>query len=533
MQSCLGLYIEKNLIKYAKVSKEKNEIKIDNFGVKFYDNINKAIKQIVEETFSYKTPISVNLSGETYNYFQMFSLLTKKDLQKAIDMEFETYCSEKGYNKNLFEAKYAAVQEIDNKEKIKIIHISDGKIELNKINQTFEGRKLSSIFPISMTIPNLIKAKPKENYLIINLEDITTVTTIYDQKIYNVEKLDEGSQEILDKISFKENSVAKAYDICKNTTIYTSEITDFGSNIGSNLEDIMPTLYTIVGKIQKIINENLQKIDKIYLTGTGALINNIDLYFQEYLGDIRCEILRPYFVQNVNNNVNIKDYIEVNSAISLAMQGVGEGITGINFKKQSLLDKFPETGSKKSKKDSKNNVDLSSLTEALSRGELALIRTAVAILIFIIIYGAFSTLLVKQINDKENENEKTKTLIRKEISKIEEDTATLNKKASEYSTLTTQLKTASEKVSDINKSKNLIPNLLNRIMFVIPENVQLTSVQNDSGTHIIINAQAATYEHLGYFIAKIKTDSILTQVTSTSGIKQDGVVKITIEGELP
>ena len=90
MQSCLGLYIEENIIKYAKISKEKESIKVDSFGVKFYDDINKAIRQIIEETFSYKTPITVNLMGEKYNFFNMFSLLSKNDLKKAIDIEFET-----------------------------------------------------------------------------------------------------------------------------------------------------------------------------------------------------------------------------------------------------------------------------------------------------------------------------------------------------------------------------------------------------------------------------------------------------------
>ena len=48
------------------------------------------------------------------------------------------------------------------------------------------------------------------------------------------------------------------------------------------LEDIMPTLYTIVGEVKKIINSNTEKISKVYITGAGALVNNVDLYFQEY-----------------------------------------------------------------------------------------------------------------------------------------------------------------------------------------------------------------------------------------------------------
>ena len=57
MASCLGLYIEDKLIKYAKVSKNKEDYKIENFGIKFYTNIDDAIEQIIEETNSKKTPI--------------------------------------------------------------------------------------------------------------------------------------------------------------------------------------------------------------------------------------------------------------------------------------------------------------------------------------------------------------------------------------------------------------------------------------------------------------------------------------------
>ena len=37
-------------------------------------------------------------------------MLSKNDLDKAIKTEFESYCSDKGYNPNVFETRYAAVQ---------------------------------------------------------------------------------------------------------------------------------------------------------------------------------------------------------------------------------------------------------------------------------------------------------------------------------------------------------------------------------------------------------------------------------------
>ena len=107
MSTCLGLYVENNVIKYAKVSKDNDNIKIDSFGIKFYDKLNEAIKQVIEETYSYKTPISINLSNEEYNYFYLFSLLNKKDMQNVINTEFESICYDKGVNKDAFESRYA------------------------------------------------------------------------------------------------------------------------------------------------------------------------------------------------------------------------------------------------------------------------------------------------------------------------------------------------------------------------------------------------------------------------------------------
>ena len=314
MPSCLGMYVQDNLIKYAKVSKDHDKIKVDSFGVKFYENINEAIKQVVEETYSYKTPISINLEQEIYNYFDMFALLNKTDLQKAIKTEFDAFCQDKGYNPNAFEKRSAVVPNIDDKQKLKVIHVSENKIEFSKMLQLFSGYKLAAVSPISMTISNLKEFEPKQNYLIVNIEDQTTVTTIIDQQIYNIETIPQGSKEFLEKLNMIENSYSKAYETCKNTTIYTSEGRELQDIENSHLEEIMPTLYSIVSQIQKIINSNTAKIEKVYITGTAALINNIDLYFQEYLEDTKCEILKPSFITNTKD-INIKD-LEVRKEIA-------------------------------------------------------------------------------------------------------------------------------------------------------------------------------------------------------------------------
>ena len=89
MSKSLGIYIENNLIKYAKVSKEHDNIKVEAYGVRAFENLNTEIKKIIEETYSFNTPISVNVSNEKYLYFDIFALLSKKDIQRTTETEFD------------------------------------------------------------------------------------------------------------------------------------------------------------------------------------------------------------------------------------------------------------------------------------------------------------------------------------------------------------------------------------------------------------------------------------------------------------
>ena len=539
MANCLGLYVEDNIIKYAKVSKEKEKIKVETFGVKFYDDLAKAIDQIVEETYSYKTPISINLSGEIYNYYNMFAMLSNKDLSKAIKTEFEMYCTDQGYNPNALETRYVISQNPEDKEKLKVIHIAANKIELTKKVQALEKHKLASITPLSMAITNLIETKPKENYLIVNIEQNTTITTIIDENVYNVDVLEEGSQDFLRKINLKENSLSKSYEICKSTTIYTSEGKDLQDTEVGYLEDIMPTLYNIVGQVRKIINESEERIGKVYLTGTATLINNLDLYFQEYLSEVDCEILKPYFISQTND-INIQDYIEVNSAVCLALSGLGQGIQGINFKKQTFNDKIPDwlkievsQGKEKKSKLATSGWFTNDLGEKLDKTEISLLSTAAGLILLLVIYSVFSVLLKNQMDKKDSQVQESINNTTAQIQLVDSDKSKIDSRTNDYTEMIQNLQDLNDRLTDASKTRDAIPNLLNSIMYIIPENVQITSIQNTTGTHIVIEAQSNKYEQLGMFKAKLDTGLYLTNVISTSGQQENNIIKVKIEGDLP
>lgn len=539
MQKCLGIYIEENLIKYAKVSKERDEMKVESFGIKFFQNLGTEIKKIIEETFSFNTPISINLANEKYLYFDVFALLNKKDIEQTVRTEFETFCDEKKYNKNAFETRFALMPNRDQKEKIRALNIYINKIELSRQTQPLEKYKLSKVMPISIAIGNIARLNKKENQLIVNMEENTTITTIYDKQIYDVETLDAGSKEVLDSINKVENSYSKAYEICKNTTIYTADVDGIGEE-QPYLQYIIPTVYKIAQRVQEIVEKQPTKFQTIYLTGTLASVNNIDLYFQEFLPKVECVILKPNIIDEATTKLNIKEYIEVNSALALATAGLGEGIQELNFKKVKIGEKISHMLNITTSSNGKIQGDDVGKTKfaldfktKLGTDEVWMVRTIAGLLLLLIIYISFSKVLSNQMIAKEQEINDLITQQETEIATINTDMSSLNTKNNKYETLISDLKKLNQKMSDIASSRNSIPNLLNQIMYAIPERVQLTSIENTTDKSITIKAQSPDYEQLGYFIATIKTKKILKNVVSSSGMKSGNTVTVTIEGELP
>ena len=547
MPSCLGLYIENNIIKYAKISKDHDNFRIESFGMKFYDNVDEAIKQIISETYSYKTPITVNLSDEKYTYAQLFSLLSKKDLEKAVDTEFDFYCNETGKNRNALEYRRLLIPNLEDRDKITSLYAYTDKSNIVGKLQILDAYRVNQVVPLPLSIINLNTFSDKKNSVIVNIEKNTSVTTIVNGKIQRVDIIENGMREILDNIIIKENSYAKAYEICKNTTIYTSQGRNLQVEENEYMEDIMPVLYRIIERLKEIIRTNEIEINNIYITGLAAVINNIDLYFQENFPDKECEILTPFFIKKTNIKLNIKDYIEVNSAISLALQGIGVGSKEINFKRSGKLDQLSsllniEIGGKKENKSKSTEVKIGDKIKSIFKSESGnpldqiekgMIRTGVALISLLVIYTAFAKVLIGQINKKETEVQAYISDTQTKISEMTENTKLITERAEQYNSIVEKINEQNEKVTQSYARKNVLPNFLTEIMFNIPKEVQLTSIKNPSGKTIRIEAQSKEYDQLGYFIAKIKNEGILTDVTSTSGLKQDEVIKITIEGKLP
>ncbi|MBP3463876.1 MAG: hypothetical protein J6K45_05295 [Clostridia bacterium] len=549
MQSCLGVYIENKLIKYAKVSRDRDSIKIESFGTKFYEDLKQAISQIAQETNSAKTPISVNLDGEYYDYFDFFSLLSKNDLKKSTEIEFEMLCREKNMRKEDMDKRYIFVLDPDKENRMKAINVSIEKEKIEERKDLFDGYNLTAIEPLPIGIANLVKTGDVECELIVNMEEKTTLTFLQDDQIDLLQEIDSSISEALREISKRENSYSKAYEILKNITITSQDINavQYGNEY---IDVVIPVLFKILTEIKEKIAEYGKQINKIYFTGTGAIINNIDMYFQDRMNDIQCDIVKPSFLEAQSLKIGIKDYIEVNSAISLAMSGMGTGATNeLNFSGKSAISKvgIEMPGLPGNKKMPEIKTLKESAEEPLDAYERTVVRIIAMCLVFIIGYSICGKTLYNNMDEKKKEAIQKQDATTTAISNMSKTKISIDNLNSEYQSIIAKLNNQSVENGEVIFENWEIANFLTHIASVIPTEVKLISIENTTGRHFVIQARSIKYQQLGYFKALLEANAYLENVTASTGIRASSSIEsslspdvgtaeeyivVTIEGDL-
>lgn len=541
MQSCLGVYIEDNLIKYAKVQKDRDNLKVEAFGTKFYENLQQAIDQIVAETNSRKIPISINISDEYYDYFSYFALLNKSALKKSIDIDFEMLCAEKGTNKDNIERKNIFVLDPDDTQKMKAINVSIERQNLSSRKALFEKYNLATMEPLPIGIMNLVKLDNNANELIVNMEEKTTLTFCANGQIDKIDEINTSIIETIKEISKLENSQTKAYEILKNTTISSQEF-DMFQDGNEYMDTIIPVLFKITNEIKEKINEYGRQINKIYFTGTGIVINNIDMYFQDRI-NIQCELVKPSFLDSQSLKIGIKDYIEVNSAISLALSGLQSG-NELNFATKGKLNiqGLEITGlPKRNVKSLKGTTD-----EKLDAIEKLIVRILILAIICIIIYSTLTTRLYKNMEQKISDTDQKTSDTTASIEKMKKTKTSVEYLTSEYESLISKLNNESLQNGENVYRTDEINNFLTKLKTIIPTEVKLISVENTQERHFVIQARAIKYQQLGYFKALLETPTsegtsykaILENVKASTGIRyhdetaDEDYILVTIEGDL-
>lgn len=595
MPSCLGVYIEKNLIKYAKVSKDRatSELKVDSFGLKFYDNLSHTIASIIKETDSESDLIAVNLSNENYNYFNVFNKLSYKDIKQLLETEFESYCAEKGIPVNLIDMRYILVKKTDEKDTYKAICVSANKAELTNLWQTFIGNKLESISPIGVSIGNLLdEFLKKQNCAIVNIEDVTKVTVFHDGEIAHIETISIGMNDVISRVADMYNSYSKAYEACKSVSVYVSDGYDVEDGTQDILNLLLPAFYDLRQRVSTVLKPYIENVNKIYVTGMGVIINNIDLYFQEYFENITCEILKPYFVEK--DASNLKDIVEVNSAIAIALNSLlgvdrqTDFFTGLHgylkteaIKKKlmefsakdaydklsiwvsGLGDKIKKTTSSGFTKKNKPAISFADEVEELDRldseadaenrgGEAPserkkipelpvdyydsvdawLVRLSLTLVIGLAAYSGVSIYTQRMIDDKTNLTDTRIADVTQKISAAQSDVDYIAMQADDYKAKTDKLSKIIESIRIRTERSFDIPNFMSQLMFVIPEDVKVTSINVEDGRSVILEAESGKYNQLGYFVSKLKLEEILDNV-NMEVVSMNSNIKIKVNGELP
>ena len=120
----------------------------------------------------------------------------------------------------------------------------------------------------------------------------------------------------------------------------------------------------------------------------------------------------------------------------------------------------------------------------------------------------------------------------KEIAKINADKQSINERKEEYSNLLRRLsQKPGNNSQEQNTEKDSIPNLLTSIANLIPKNLTITKIV-EKNRRVTITAQSATYEQFGYFLDKLKDNSIITNVVTTKENKANGILEFKLEGDL-
>ena len=533
MQSSLGIFVGERVIKYAKISKEKNNnFKLDAHGVVFPEgDITDEINKIVIETASTRVPISIKVENEQYSHFDVFGLLDEKALRSAAQSEFEIFCDENDMAYDELASRFYIYSGKEGEERRKVLYVSTNEKKLNEQMKKYAVGDLKCVMPLPLSVMNLLEISSSDRIAIVNIEESTDITIISDGEIFDVQKLDIGLGAILDRINETENSMSESYTAYKNAIISNKDIPVEGDE-NPYVGDIMPILNRIAKDVKSVLDGLLYSVDKVYLTGSGALLNNIDIYFQEMLPNVKCEILKPFLAEAGSLKVSMTDYVEASSPMSLALSQLGVGM----FKDLNFRGKVKIAAAQKAKVSSggkgiaSTQVDLGGPLDAT---EKMLLRGIACVLVAIISYMGYNIALNKEITQKNEAYTLAEKKMNQEIERMDADITVLTGKATQYKQLTESLQEMSRKDVEGEEEKRLkIPDLLWNIMNCIPERANIVSIENDENNHMIINVESMEYDAIGYFKSQLMFEEILTNVKSTAGIKIDGFIQVTIEGDL-
>ena len=320
MASALGIFIDRNIIKYAKLNGTKDKLKVESYGMKYGENHKELLKQIIEETNSSKNNVVINAAEIHYEETSIFSMLKKKDYDKAVEVAYEEIIDKQKLRPELLEYGYILSKNPADSEKLHVLlGIQEKGAMETRANLFGQNVMLYSQMPIGISISNIYENPLPA--LIVNIEEDTYITEIYDTEPIKVTRIATGTKNIIDTINNEENSISKSYEVLRNMVLPTDDMDQISFEGNEYAPIIVSEIMKIVSEIKAVINKRPGIYKKIYITGTGAAISNVETFIEKLIDDVECDILRPAGIE-VQKKVAIKEYVDVNSAISLACEAL-------------------------------------------------------------------------------------------------------------------------------------------------------------------------------------------------------------------
>lgn len=530
MERCLGIYIGDKIIKYAKLHIDKNKnIDVEASNVKYVlGGIKEVIDEIIVETNSQNTPISINVLNEHHEYMDILKQISKNDISSMVELEIEDIANKQGINNKLLLYKFNIQDSLTNKDNNRVSILYTDRTEIEQYSKV-EGFDIKGAYPLSTAVKGLV-SKDEKNYAVINIEERITISLVINGNLVDTIALDCGMKEVIESLAEQLGSYAKAYDMCKTINVYTEDENPNNPEIEKIIE---PILQDILRKIEDSIKPYRGKFEKIFLSGMGVLFTNIDILFEQYYG-IPSEILKPTFTKGEVGIRNMAELIEANSALALASALLTASIEDVNF--------MPMINKKQAKGDGKGklkfglklpgkisfNADISDILQKLIFADLV----AVTVLVGYILFGS---IYYTQTSNVEKNIRASIATIEEKSAKVKEDVDYINKNKDEYKEINDLVTDVLEKIQS-NEIGNLrtynVANFMQKVMKFIPKNVQLVSIESNDSKHLTISAKSSSYAALGYFVSQLKLEGIINNVKIDS-VSHGDDIQISIGGDLP
>lgn len=540
MASCLGIYLDGNMAKYAKLSIDNTKsISVEKYGIKFInDDYKQAINNIIIDTSSHNIPVVINPRDDIYYNTQIYEQVQDKSyIPSIMKLEYESWCEKNAKSPDKFSYVYMVSDaiNIDNKRNA-IINITPKEVINDSLNI---AKNISGITPAKPLVNRLVSDE-ESNYILINIDTTLSITVVIGKKIVEFKSYSTGMKQLLADFTTNLGSYEKAYSTCKQMNVYT----EGESSNDPTLEQIVePIFQEILKDCLSVVNKHKKNISQIFLTGVGTAFTNVDLLFSQFL-DVKCTMLKPFFIKDTSDVRYMSEIVEATEAISLAyeflnpkyneLQYVATKVK-INNKINKMFSGSVKIKNKPAKENKTDKVKKTSNINVTDKTLDTVTYISIVAAVVLISYVLFSILYTASVNRMIKNMETKKQNIIAQTQTVNEDITYVNKNMNEYKDINDEVEDIKNKIesNQIGKfSTYNVASLLQNIIKIIPTNVQLVNISSDDNKYVTMTASSSEYEDLGYFFAQIKLEKVLNNAKILK-VNNGETTTVEIGGDLP